>query len=186
VLLLATSLVAGCATRSDSIAVERHAFDPSDLSRVATYHVVADGVPAFLEPYFVDALVAVLQGKGLTRVADAAAADAIVRLTYDEAEPEPPAAPLDSLDAAAEDGASVARRERAEYGAGTERVWFMPRIIAEVRRADGEGVLLAGALSRIHRFTVGEYMHDRSRVPIHAAFNELFADWPGRAASPNR
>jgi hypothetical protein len=170
---------AGCATRTDQIALERIVCCDADVSGIRTYRVEADGVPRFLEPYFVDGVVAVLQGKGLTR-ARGEPADAVVRLTYNQWDIYTrEQIPINEvIDAPPEELEVREPEDRGDYGTHTERVWFLPRIRAEVRLASGDDVIWSGVLSRVHRFTIGEYMHDRSRIPIYYAFSELFEAWP--------
>jgi hypothetical protein len=187
VMLLLTPVVlaltaAGCATRTDQIALERIVCCDADVASIRTYRVEAEGVPRFLEAYFIDGVVAVLQGKGLRRAARGEPADAVVRLTYDQWDIYTrEQIPINEvIDAPPEELEVRESEDRGDYGAHTERVWFLPRIRTEVRVAGADDVIWSGVLSRVHRFTVGEYMHDRSRIPIYHAFSELFEAWPAR------
>jgi hypothetical protein len=180
-------LASGCAGRVDQIALERLVCCDVDVSTIGTYRVEVAEMPRFLEPYFVDGLTAVLAGKGLRRVPDDADADAVVRLTYDQWDIYTrERIPISEVVDAAPDELEVRENEQQrEFGAHTERVWFLPRVRAEVRVAGSDEPIWAGVLSRVHRFTVGEYMHERSRVPIYAAFSELFESWPARDEAPS-
>jgi hypothetical protein len=180
-------VTAGCATRVDQIALERLACCDADVAWIETYRVDVDGVPRFLEPYFVDGVTAVLTGKGLRRVPDDGEADAVVRLTYDQwdiyTREQIPVAEVTG--SPAEEIETREADQRREFGAHTERVWFLPRVRTEVRIADTDEPIWGGVLSRVHRFSVGEYMHERSRVSIYAAYSELFEAWPSRSDAPS-
>jgi hypothetical protein len=182
--MLVTLAMGGCATRTDQIALERLVCCDADVSQIRSYRIEVDDVPRFLEPLFMDGLVAVMQGKGLRRVADDGEADAVARLSYDQwdiyTREQIPIHEV--IDAAREEFETREPEERGDYGAHTERVWFLPRIRVEVRSSDDDDVIWSGVLSRVHRFTVGEYMHERSRIPIYHAFSELFDAWPARPA----
>jgi hypothetical protein len=128
---------------------------------LATYTLSLHDVPGFLVPYLRDELAVALLAKGMQPVETDPAA--LVTLTYSENYP-------DANDPLPDDGFSdpmLSTRPRR----------FIALVTLEIRRADGEAIL-RGTLSRLHTVSVGEYMHQRARVPIRAGFADLLKRLP--------
>src|SRR5262249_1677247 len=128
---------------------------------VTSYSLKLVNVPGFLVPYLRDELEAALVAKGLTHVN--ADPTAFVTLTYSEIYPDPEPLPDDGF-------ADPMLSERSRR--------FIALVTVDIQRAADGAELLRGTLSRMHTVTVGEYMHDKARVPIREGFEQLLKPLP--------
>jgi len=152
--------VTGCAT-SSGVSHHLEFCCGANGPPLATYDLALENVPGFLAPYLSDELEAALLAKGMQRATQDPAAH--VTLTYSEIYP-------DSTEPLVNDGFSdpmLSTRPRR----------FIARVTLQIRRVDGAEVL-RGTLSRPHTVSVGDYMHQRARVPIYAGFVELLKRLP--------
>ena len=172
--------LSGCAGHGGQIAVDRTTCCEAELVGVETYTLVIDDMPAFLEPFFVDGLVTVLHGKGLSLTETGG--DVVVRLRYDQLDIDT-RQPIEGRIWESETDATVRPRDgdlRSSTsnggGDGSSRHWFLPRVHVTLHL--GESEVWHGVLSRVHQVGVGDYMHEQSRDDIRLAFAEVFNDFP--------
>jgi hypothetical protein len=153
-------LLAGCATPGDLSTTVNYCCGPPGKP-VTSYSLKLVNVPGFLVPYLRDEFEAALVAKGLTHVN--ADPTAFVTLTYSEIYPDPEGLPDDGF----MDPMLTARSRR-----------FIALVTVDILRAADDAEILRGTLSRMHTVSVGEYMHEKARVPIREGFNKLLKPLP--------
>jgi len=155
-------LLAGCVSESGlSHKVDYCCGAPGKA--LTSYSLKLVNVPGFLVPYLSDELEAALVAKGLTHVN--ADPSALVTLTYSEIYPDPEPLPQDGFS-----DPMLSERSRR----------FIALVTLDIQRADDGAEILRGTLSRMHTVTVGEYMHQKARVPIREGFDQLLKPLPRR------
>lgn len=170
-------LLVGCASVDTQVAVERTFCCAGDESKYTTFTIDATGVPAFLRPYFAEELASVLRSKGLTET-DPAELTATLRF---EGRSLDGASPVYIAGDAGEQVLTPGSKPRDTFQGAIgaeppER--FMARMTMEIRVTSSDALIWSGVLSRVHRVTTGEYMHERARVAIHLAFERLLEGYP--------
>lgn len=155
-------LLAGCASEGDVAHRVDFCCGPPGKP-LSSYSLQLVSVPGFLTPYLSEELEAALVAKGLTHVN--ADPSAFVTLTYSEIYPDPEPLPQDGF-------ADPMLSERSRR--------FIAMVTLDIRRADDGAEVLRGTLSRMHTVTVGEYMHQKARVPIREGFDQLLKPLPRR------
>lgn len=175
-------LVAACASVETEVAVQRTFCCGGDESGYRSFTVDATSVPAFLRPYFAEELARVLVSKGLTETEPA---ELTVTLRYAGRSLDG-ASPVYITDDAGEEVRTPGSEPRDTFqGAiGAETAdRFMARMVMEIRVTDSGALVFSGVLSRVHRVSTGEYMHERARIAIHLAFQRLLEGFPRAPAA---
>lgn len=179
--VLLVLLLSGCSSVETDVAVERT--QCCALQPVDSFSIDATGMPSFLRSYFVEELAAVLRAKGLTA---SDPGDVQISLSY-QAGDLAGARPVNVPDETGEQVRTPGRvpRDTFDGSMGSEAPsLFMARVTMEMRREDT--VVWSGVLSRPHRVTTGEYMHERARAAIHIAFERLLEEFPVASESSSQ
>lgn len=158
--VLGLLLLAACASSGDVSRKVEYCCGPPGAA-LSSYSLQLIDVPGFLVPYLRDELQAALLAKGLTQVN--ADPTALVTLTYSEVYPDPEPLPNDGF-------ADPMLSERSRR--------FIAVVTLDIRRAGDGAELMRGTLSRMHTVSVGEYMHQKARVPIRRGFDQLLKALP--------
>ncbi|TDI92036.1 MAG: hypothetical protein E2O54_06625 [Gammaproteobacteria bacterium] len=180
---LALVLSSGCSSIGTKIAVETGVCCPLDVSTYRSFSIDSSGVPKFLRLYFAEELAAVLRDKGLVESEppqlnlvlrfERGALDGAspITITVDPGEQVQTPRPRTDADAF-----------QRSMGSDTPGR-FMARVVMEMRAADSEEILWSGVLTRVHNVSIGDYMHERARVPIKLAFQRLLEDFQSGSVS---
>lgn len=157
---LVVFVLAGCASAGDVSHKVEYCCGPPGKA-LSSYSLKLVNVPGFLVPYLRDELEAALLAHGLTHVNAEPAA--LVTLTYSEIYPDPEELPDDGF------GDPILRKQSRR---------FIALVTLDIQRADDGAEMLRGTLSRMHTVSVGEYMHQKARVPIRTGFDQLLKPLP--------
>lgn len=148
------TVLAGCATVESG--VETKVLDGASPLPLQTYSLAIDDMPGFLVSFFRDELVGVLANAGAEEVASGAEVEFTLR--YEAVDLSVQEAPLDSF------GEQISPERPAH---------FIARVTVEARRAGAVEPELRATISRVHRVTVGAYMHQRARAAIRHAYEDI-------------
>ena len=155
-------LLAACAQNTMQIGTDLEVCCPGAYSTYRDYRIEVVDMPLFLRDYVITEFEQAFQEKGLTR--NQQGADLRVVISYNHI----------NLDAAQED---IDPFQRVE--AMTTQLHYIAEIEIEMFETGSGELVWAGAISRIHQVTPGEYMHeDRARIAFRQAFRSVLASYP--------
>lgn len=162
--LFGAMLLAGCVQTGSQIGASPTLCCPGDYTTYATYGLVTDNMPLFLQDYVVAEFDAAFQEKGLAR--NDRSPDLQVRLRYNHVNLSPAQQDIDPF---------------VRVEALTVELHYVAEIQIEMREARNNELVWAGTISRIHQVTPGEYMHeDRARPQFQQAFRTVLESYPAR------
>jgi hypothetical protein len=155
-------LLTACTQSGSQIGTAPRLCCPGDYARYHTYRVETENMPGFLQRYVVDTFDTVFMQKGLRR--DAGGQDLHVLLRYNHINLNPEQQSIDPL---------------VRIEALTVELNYVAEIEIEISEAQTRKVVWAGTISRIHRVSPGEYMHEeRARPEFLQAFTTVLESWP--------
>ncbi len=137
---------------------------PGDYASYTEYSLKTEGLPLFLRDYVVAEFERAFDEKGLTR--NDRLHDIEVVLAYNHINLYPEQQDIDPF----------IRMEALNV-----ELSYVAQIQIEIVETDTRDVVWAGAISRIHQVTPGEYMHEERAAPaFYAAFARVLENYPAR------
>ena len=160
--LLLPLLISGCVSQP-TIATDVTYCCRAGTDGIHTFRVEFEDTPEFLKPMLRDEAAIVLNDKGLKYTEGDA--HAVLKMSFINKTLE-------------RDQERVESWERTAPGGG---VRFIAQVMLEMSNTVTGEVIWAGSMQRVHTVYEGSYMHDGpARAAMHAAFSEMFADYPNR------
>ena len=155
-------VLSGCAGSGMQIGSSLTLCCPGDYGSYNDYGLATEDMPIFLRDYVVNDFDAAFQARGLER--DDTFNDLRVVLRYNHI----------NLDPESEDIDPFIRLESLNV-----ELRYIAQIEIEMFETSSDELVWAGAISRIHQVTPGEYMHEERASPAFlAAFSLLLSDYP--------
>lgn len=161
-LIACVLVVSGCTGTGMQIGTSLTLCCPGDYGSYNDYGLTTENMPIFLRDYVVNEFDLAFQAKGLDR--DDRFNDLRVVLRYNHI----------NLDPDSEDIDPFVRIESLDV-----ELNYIAQIEVEMYETSTNDLVWAGAISRIHQVTPGEYMHEERAAPSFlAAFATLLAGYP--------
>lgn len=162
--LAALIVLAGCAQNGAQIGASPALCCPGDYANYATYGLETENMPLFLRDYVLAQFDAAFQAKGLLR--NDRSNDLRVLLRYNHINLSPEQQNIDPF---------------VRIEALTVELSYIAAIEIEMVETRSNELVWAGTISRIHRVTPGEYMHEeRARPAFLQAFSTVLESYPAR------
>ena len=157
-------LLASCVQTGTQIGASPSLCCPGDYANYATYGLSTEDMPQFLRDYVVAEFDAAFQAKGLRR--NDSRNDLRVLLRYNHINLNPEQQDIDPF-------------ERIE--SQNVELSYIAAIDIEMVDTRSNELVWAGSISRIHRVTPGEYMHEAGARPaFQQAFSTVLESYPSR------
>ena len=155
-------LLSACAQFGGQIGTDLDVCCPGDYDDYDAYGVVVVDMPLFLRDYVVDEFDTAFQEKGLTR--NDQINDLRVELRYNHINLEPEQEEINPF----------VRIESLNV-----ELSYVAEIQVRMFETASNNLVWAGAISRIHQVTPGEYMHEeRARPEFLQAFRRILENYP--------
>jgi len=163
-LLAVLFLVSSCAQTGSQIGAAPVVCCPGNYASYARYGLETENMPLFLRDYVISEFDAAFQPKGLMR--NDRSNDVRVLLRYNHI----------NLNSDQEDIDPFVRVE-----ALTVELNYVAAIEIEIVESRTDKLVWAGTISRIHRVSPGEYMHEeRARPEFQQAFQAVLESYPAK------
>jgi hypothetical protein len=160
--LISAVFLGACAQTGTRIGYAVNLCCPGDYGSYASYGVRTHEMPAFLADYVIAEFDQAFQAKGLER--NDRLNDLTVTLAYRHINLNPEQEQIDPFE----------RRTVEDVV-----LRYAATIVVEMRETNGNRLVWAGQINRIHSVLPGEYMHEeRARPAFREAFSEMLDSYP--------